>query len=86
LPSHLEAIQRGFATLQLKRTKRLDFYFVGQELSDVRLVLDEKADADTAVRAEVAGNGDELARNPFCFEELFCAEGAAYGLKEHHAV
>jgi hypothetical protein len=67
-------------------TERLDLYLVCEELSDVRFVLDEKADANAAVRAEVAGNGDELARNPFCFEELFCAEGAAYGLKEHHAV
>jgi hypothetical protein len=39
----------------------------------MRFVLDEKANADAAVRAEVAGYGDELVRDTFRFEELFRA-------------
>jgi hypothetical protein len=40
--------------------------------------LAEKADADAAVRAEVAGHGDEFIGYTLFFKELFCQQGAVY--------
>ena len=76
--SHLLKRVLTSATLQLKKTERLDLYLSRQELSDVRFVLAGKADADAAVRAEVAGHGDEFIRYPLFFEELFSAQSTAY--------
>ena len=76
--SHLLKRVLTSATIQLKRTKRLDFYLSRKGLPDLRFILNEEADTDAAVRAEVAGHGDEFIRYPLFFEELFSAQRAAY--------
>jgi len=57
-----------------------------QDLSDLRFFPAEKADTDAAVRAEVAGHGDELVRYSLSFQQFFGAHRAAYRLKEYHAI
>jgi hypothetical protein len=63
---------------QLKSTERLDLDLAGQDLINLRFMLNMEADADAAVGAEVAGHGDELICYPLFFEEFFGAQRTAY--------